>query len=348
MNGKLMQAKPLLAALCCGVVLVGGLIPGLASAGGAKDKVTLCHAPPGNPGNAHTLVVGAGAVSAHLKNHPEDYLGPCVEAPECLVDDQCNDANPCTVDTCTPAGTCDYSQPVVCASDNPCANDVCIVEQGGCVAVPLEPGSACDDGDICTADACDGQGACVGTGVAGCCLDDQDCNDGNACTNDLCTGNACSNPDAPMPEAPACFVFVCDPEIGGINVDVPVTCVDDGDICTVEACDPNVGTAGACVTTANPYPPEGSQEVSCEDGLDNDCDGLVDSADADCAVPMCLGEADGTVLPDPDDCAGFIQCSGGKDWQSYCPPGLLFDATLGVCNWGSVVDCGDRPLAIAF
>jgi len=40
-----------------------------------SDKVTLCHIPPGNPGNAHTITVGAPAVRAHLAHG--DYLGPC-------------------------------------------------------------------------------------------------------------------------------------------------------------------------------------------------------------------------------------------------------------------------------
>jgi hypothetical protein len=142
---------------------------------------------------------------------------------------------------------------------------------------------------------------CVGTGIAGCCLADADCDDANACTTDLCIDNACSNPDAPLPEAPPCFVFICDPEIGGINVDVPVTCVDDGDICTIEVCDPSIGTTGACVTNPNPNPPEGSQEISCEDGLDNDCDGLVDGDDGDCS----------TCTPDYD--ASEATCSDGLD-----------------------------------
>src|SRR5438270_10079537 len=41
------------------------------------DKCTICHVPPGNPPNAHTLVVGCSAVQAHLRNHPGDCIGPC-------------------------------------------------------------------------------------------------------------------------------------------------------------------------------------------------------------------------------------------------------------------------------
>jgi hypothetical protein len=46
---------------------------------GASDpqKCTICHVPPGNPPNAHTITVGCSAVQAHLRNHPGDCLGPC-------------------------------------------------------------------------------------------------------------------------------------------------------------------------------------------------------------------------------------------------------------------------------
>ena len=43
----------------------------------SEHKVVICHYPPGNPANAHTLNVGAPAVDAHLQNHPGDHLGPC-------------------------------------------------------------------------------------------------------------------------------------------------------------------------------------------------------------------------------------------------------------------------------
>lgn len=45
-------------------------------AGEPTGKVTICHRPPGNPDNAHTITIGEPAVQAHLRNHG-DTLGPC-------------------------------------------------------------------------------------------------------------------------------------------------------------------------------------------------------------------------------------------------------------------------------
>lgn len=45
-------------------------------------KTTICHIPPGNPANAHTLCVGNAAVRAHVANHG-DTVGPCASEPPC-------------------------------------------------------------------------------------------------------------------------------------------------------------------------------------------------------------------------------------------------------------------------
>jgi hypothetical protein len=42
-------------------------------------KTTICHIPPGNPSNAHTLCVGSPAVPAHLAHG--DKLAPCACGP---------------------------------------------------------------------------------------------------------------------------------------------------------------------------------------------------------------------------------------------------------------------------
>ena len=46
------------------------------------QKTTICHIPPGNPANAHTICVGNAAVPAHLDNHG-DFVGTC----SCTSDD---------------------------------------------------------------------------------------------------------------------------------------------------------------------------------------------------------------------------------------------------------------------
>jgi hypothetical protein len=46
---------------------------------GGVAKVYVCHIPPGNPANAHTIHIGAPGVPAHLAHG--DYLGKCGDAP---------------------------------------------------------------------------------------------------------------------------------------------------------------------------------------------------------------------------------------------------------------------------
>ncbi|MGC4119206.1 MAG: hypothetical protein QM765_32500 [Myxococcales bacterium] len=53
----------------------------LAYLGTAEDcanegKVLVCHVPPGNPANAHSICIDEAAVKAHQKNHG-DELGAC-------------------------------------------------------------------------------------------------------------------------------------------------------------------------------------------------------------------------------------------------------------------------------
>jgi hypothetical protein len=48
---------------------------GSADAGGGVGKTTICHIPPGNPANAHTITVGNPAVRAHLAHG--DKIGSC-------------------------------------------------------------------------------------------------------------------------------------------------------------------------------------------------------------------------------------------------------------------------------
>jgi hypothetical protein len=64
--------------VCLVIIPAAGLMmsqPHPAAAGAGEEKVTICHRPPGNPENEHTIVVGEPAVPAHLA-HGDD-LGEC-------------------------------------------------------------------------------------------------------------------------------------------------------------------------------------------------------------------------------------------------------------------------------
>lgn len=55
-------------------------------------KVEICHVPPGDPANFHTIKVSENALAAHLAHG--DVLGACNDVCAAL----CDDGNPCTID----------------------------------------------------------------------------------------------------------------------------------------------------------------------------------------------------------------------------------------------------------
>ena len=102
-----MRARSLTALLTPAVLLLG--LSWLASpAFAGTQKTTLCHVPPGNPENAHEIVVSENAISAHLQNHPGDQVGTCEQG--CAIEADCSDGNFCTQDVCNPDGSCDNSE----------------------------------------------------------------------------------------------------------------------------------------------------------------------------------------------------------------------------------------------
>ena len=159
-------------------------------------KVEICHIPPGNPDNAHTIRVSGNAIKAHLKHG--DALGPC----EVSCPDDCDDGNACTIDDCS-AGTCSH-QPVSCNDGEQCTMDSCNPETSGCEYVPL-PGAPCSEQDdaACTLDTgfCSAAGDCELTGVPDCCESDDQCADDDLCTFEACVDNVCE-PDGTVVARP--------------------------------------------------------------------------------------------------------------------------------------------------
>jgi len=56
---------------------------------------------------------------------------------------------------------------------------------------------------------------------------------------------------------------------------------------------------------------------------------------------VCPDSADGLTVfvPHPEDCSLFYVCHGSTPVLMECPPGLVFDPSLSVCNYPHVVDC---------
>ena len=140
----------------------------------------------------------------------------------------------------------------------------------------LPPGNPTDAHTIIVGkaalDAHFGHGDEAGECPTGCQLDPTLCDDGNACTSDPCDANG---------------------ECGTAAVDC-----DDSDFCTDDGCDPGSG----CTYGPTTNPPEAS-EASCDDELDNDCDGAADAEDADC-TGFC---GDGITQPELGE-----QCDDGN------------------------------------
>ncbi len=120
-----------------------------------------------------------------------DILAGCVHLPTkspCCTGKVsiCDDGDACTTDLCDPqTGGCSQTvNTAVCDDDNACtAKDAC--SAGACAGAAID----CDDGDVCSNDACDPANGCVHVAS----LDGKACDDGDVCTNaDVCTGGACA------------------------------------------------------------------------------------------------------------------------------------------------------------
>lgn len=234
---------------------------------GAGNKVQVCHIPPGDPANFHTITISENALTAHLGHG--DLPGRCFENAEILCDDvdactidgmdattetclvdhppvDCTDGLLCTTDGCDPTSGCQYA-PIVCDDGDLCTVDQCNPYDGQCIATPIDCGplgicltdtGECDypcDGITCDPiDQCHAQGICVlpGECIDGAPLSDgTPCDDGDATTiDDQCTAGICAGtPEATCP----CWTLE---ELNSLRYPVPE---DQVQICRFDLDNPN-------------------------------------------------------------------------------------------------------------
>ncbi len=277
-----------------------------------------------------------------------DPTGGCTHTPVAMGVG-CDDGNACTTaTTCDGAGTCGSGSAVVCDDMNPCTADMCDPALG-CANTAIPSGTSCDDGDACTSGTtCDGSGACGG-GSAVTCPDD-----GNPCTAAACdSATGCATTSVAMGTScddgdPCTAASMCD-GMGSCGGGTTVSC-DDMNPCTADACDgsggcthtPLTGTAcddGDACTSATTCDASGTcgggTTMSCDDG--NAC--TMDACDsaAGCmhaAVAMGMSCDDGSACTTGDACDGAGSCAGTAvscDDSNACTSDSC-DATTGCVN----------------
>ncbi len=161
-----------------------------------------------------------------------------------------DDGNPCTIDACDPVTGDITHLPLHVDDGNPCTQDGCD-PVSGVYHIPVNV----NDGNACTIDGCDPVSGIYHTPV--------NVDDGNACTLDRCKPQSGLIIHTPIScnDNNACTLDGCDPATGCYHASLNP---DDGNPCTIDGCDPVSGIYH------NP-----AVEI-CGNGIDDDCDGLVD------------------------------------------------------------------------
>ena len=218
-----------------------------------------------------------------------DYCDPALGCVAQAKEDLCDDGNPCTEDACHPLTGCFFTPtPGACDDGNPCTlNDAC--SDGQCFATTF---ADCDDGEICTDDACLPSVGCVNS------PNSNPCEDGDVCTlQDYCAGGGCNSGSA-------------------------LDC-DDGNPCTDDSCHPTFG----CQNPPNDDPCDNSNPCTTGDACSNgacQAGGLADCGDGiDCTVDGCNPFLGCTNTPVDALCGDDIPCTINSCGPSGCT--LLLD-----------------------
>jgi hypothetical protein len=304
---------------------------------------------PCDDGNACTLAdtcQGGGCKAGSAKNC--DDGNPCTDDAcaqgVCLSvanTGTCNDNNACTLSDACAKGLCVPGAPKVCNDDNVCTSDGCDPQTGSCTATANTAG--CDDKNPCTqGDACQGGSCQAGTPVS--------CDDGNLCTNDACdvkTGK-CSftNSTAPCSDGDACTQG--DGCVSGACLSGTPKVCDDSNPCTNDGCDgataacKNLPNAATCTDGDACTIGDGCTGGACKAGAGKVC------ADADtCTNDTCDSSSGNCVFKAITGCGGNCQTPADCKDSNVCTDDACvngkcaFPANTAACEDGNGCTLGD-------
>ncbi len=203
----------------------------------------------------------------------------------CTNDTQCSDGQYCTgVELCV-MSKCAPGTPPNCNDGNVCTNDAC--NEGIDACTHSNNGNVCNDGNQCTAaDVCFA-GVCVGNPVG----------NGTPCGNP--SNTACDNPDT-------CQSGVCQP-----NYVPNGTGCDDGLFCTVS----DICGGGVCAGS-----PRNCGQQVCKESTDQcvdcltqaDCDDSNPCTDDACLLNSCFHNNNSNACDDGLFCTETDVCAGGS------------------------------------
>lgn len=230
-----------------------------------------------NPGGAPLL--------SSVTNSPTNIHGSAgqLALTECQIAGTCE---PCDDGLyCNGAESCANS---ACVATSPCGS-LCDEEANTCVEC-FDAGD-CDDGNVCTAESCDG-GTCGYTDVP------NNCDDGQFCTTfDMCAGGTCAGG----------FMTPCGDENCNEDGDYCGECqfasdCEDGDPCTTHSCDDGRCSSGEA-EDGTPCADNGS---FC-DGAEACSAGSCQSAGAACNPELqTCNEDDDVCVPIPEPVSGGV------------------------------------------
>ena len=245
----------------------------------------------------------------------------------CTKDTQCDDKNPCTVNTCKLAdNTCDFSvktSSTCCLIDADCNDgDASTIDKcttNNCTHTTDPSKTKCTTNadcaglqNACTTAACGAEKVCVTTQAPNCCLIDSNCNDGDPCTKDICNTSTnkcgtspitgCCKASSECNDNNPCTVDAC---LGnecrhGPDSSNPGCCTQNADCndknaCTVDAC-----VNEKCTFTADPTKPECcTSSTQCDDNDTCTYNSCVNSA---CVFPVKFAGC----------CSSDAQCNDNK------------------------------------
>lgn len=228
------------------------------------------------------------------------------------TDDAGEPVDPCATITCAALETCVNG---ACVSQR-CGTRVCSVTErcsdaGTCLEAACV-GVSCLPGEVCSG------GSCLPVDCAG-----QPCPSGSLCVDEVCVERACASVSC---DGGQCRAGACQPpSCGDAGVcTMGFACVSgrcDDVRCVSVTCTTGFQcVAGACVAGCTASQ---TNEASCNNTSDDDCDGLVDCADPDCATRACVD--DGAT------CTRDV-CGGGVCTHPPEVSGVVCRASIGGCD----------------